>query len=156
MDSPIILYEMFQHAIEQGQKEVECMICQGCQHGLLKMDLKADISAIQLVGPQTSREEFKALYYEVCKLQGLPGSPMGARMDRGTHCRGGVLPRRLPGAEGGEPPQMMKEPNLTDVQPPRNKMLRRGRRDTSAERGLTEVREAHWRAWLPWPPWRKR
>ena len=26
----IILYKMFQHAMEQGQKKVECMICQGC------------------------------------------------------------------------------------------------------------------------------
>ena len=28
--SPIILHEMFQHATEQGQKEAECMIHQGC------------------------------------------------------------------------------------------------------------------------------
>ena len=26
----ILLHEMFWHALEQGQKEVECMICQGC------------------------------------------------------------------------------------------------------------------------------
>ena len=32
-DSPhclVILHEMFQHALEQGQKEPECMIHQGC------------------------------------------------------------------------------------------------------------------------------
>ena len=80
VDSPhhlIILHEMFQHASEQGQKEAECMIHQGCQHGLLKLDPKADISAIQLLGPQTSREEFKSLYYEVYKLWRLAGSPSG-------------------------------------------------------------------------------
>ena len=40
----------------------------------------------------------------------------------------------------------MEEPGPTDIQPLRSKTPRRGRRDTSAERGLTEAREAHWRA----------
>ena len=74
---PVILHEMFQHAAEQGQKEAECMIHHGHQHSLPKLDQKADVSAIQLVGPQTSREGFKALYYEMYKLQRLPGSPLG-------------------------------------------------------------------------------
>ena len=74
---PIILHEMFQHAAEQGWKEAECMICQGCQCGLLNLDLKVDVPAVQLVGPQTSKEEFRALYYEVYKLWRLPGSPLG-------------------------------------------------------------------------------
>ena len=33
VDSPnhlVILHKMFQHALELGQKEAECMICQGC------------------------------------------------------------------------------------------------------------------------------
>ena len=80
VDSPhclIILHEMYQHALEQGWKEVECMICWGCWHCLSKLDPKADVSAIQLVGPHTSREEFKSLYYEVYKLQRLLGSPPG-------------------------------------------------------------------------------
>ena len=79
-DSPhhlVILHEMSQHALEQGQKEAECMICRGCQHGLPKLDPKVDISTIQLVGSQTSREEFESLYYEVYKLQRLLGSPPG-------------------------------------------------------------------------------
>ena len=76
---PIILHEMFQHTTEQGWKKVECMICWGHQHSLLKLDRKADISAIQLVGPQTSKEEFRALYYKVYKLRRLPGSPLGER-----------------------------------------------------------------------------
>ena len=36
---------------------------------------KTDVSAVKLVGPQTSKEEFRALYYEVYKLRRLPGSP---------------------------------------------------------------------------------
>ena len=53
------------------------MVHQGHQHGLPKLDPETDVSTIQLVGPQTSREEIKSLYYEVYKLQRLPGSPLG-------------------------------------------------------------------------------
>ena len=80
VDSPhchIMLHEMFQHAMEKGWKEAECMIHWGCQHGLPKLDPKTDISAIQLVGPETSKEEFRALHYEVYKFRRLPGSPLG-------------------------------------------------------------------------------
>ena len=77
-DSPhclVMLQEMFQHALEQGQKEAEHMVCQGQHHGLLKLDPEVDISAIQLVGPQTSRKEIESLHYKVYKLQWLLGSP---------------------------------------------------------------------------------
>ena len=67
---------MFLYAAEQGQKEVEQMICQGHQHGLLKLDPQVDVSAVQLVGPQTSKEKFRDLYYQVYKLRRLPGSPL--------------------------------------------------------------------------------
>ena len=33
-----------------------------------------------------------------------------------------------------------------DIQPPRSKTPRRGRRDTSAERDFAKEREDHWRA----------
>ena len=136
--SPIILHEMFQHATEQGQKEAECMLCWGCQHGLPKVE----VSTIQLVGPQTSKEEFRALYYEVYKLRRLQGSPWGEpEQIEGTHCRDSVLPRRLPGAEGGW--TIMEEPGPTDIWPLRSKIPKRVRRDTSTERGLAKVREAH-------------
>ena len=138
----VIRCEMFEHVLEQGQKEAECMICWGYQHSLPKLDPKADISAIQLVGPHTSREEFKSLYYEVYKLQRLLGSPQRAR----TCGRSGVLPRRLPGAGGGEMPKTKGEPNPTDVWPPSSRAPRRGRRDASMERRFTEVREAHQKA----------
>ena len=101
-EGPITLYEMFLHAAEQGQKEVECMICCGHWHGLPKLDLKADVSAIQLVGPQTNKEEFRVLYYEVYKLRRLPGSPLG-ELEQIEELTAEIvsLPRRPPGVEGG-------------------------------------------------------
>ena len=124
---PIIMHEMFQHAMEQGQKEVECMIQQGCQHGLPKLDPKADASAIWLVGPQTSREEFKSLYYEVYKLWRLPGSPPGELewIEELVTEMVSSLENCL-GWKGGKPPQTMEEPDPIDIQPPRNKTPRRG------------------------------
>ena len=73
----VILHEMFLYAMEQGWKEAEWMICQGHWHGLPKLDPQADISAVWLVGPQTSKEEFRDLYYQVYKLRRLPGSRHG-------------------------------------------------------------------------------
>ena len=72
----IILHEMFLYAAQQGQKEAEWMICWGCWHSHPKLDLQADVSAVQLVGPQTSKEEFRDLYYQVYKLRRLPESPL--------------------------------------------------------------------------------
>ena len=51
------------------------MVCRGCQHKLPKLYAEADVPAVQLVGPQTSRKEIKSLHYEVYKLWRLPGSP---------------------------------------------------------------------------------
>ena len=48
---PVVLHKMFQYAAEQGWKEVEWMICQGCQHSLPRLDPKVYVSAVQLVGP---------------------------------------------------------------------------------------------------------
>ena len=50
------------------------MIFQGSQHGLPHLDLQEDVSAIQSVGPCTSREEIRDLYYQVYKLRRLPRS----------------------------------------------------------------------------------
>ena len=46
----------------------------------------------------------------------------------------------------GQPPGDLEEHGLADAQPSRSKTPQRRRRGTSAERDLTEVREAHWRA----------
>ena len=77
-DSPYhlaMMYEMFRHATDEGQKEAEQTVCQGCQEGLPKLDPEADLSAVQLVGPKTTKEEILPLYQEVYKQQRLPGSP---------------------------------------------------------------------------------
>ena len=144
VDSPhhlIILHEMFQHASEQGQKEAECMIHQGCQHGLLKLDPKVDISAVQLVGPQTSREESKPYTMRYTNSGGYQGPPREPELVAEVVSS---LEDHL-GWKGGEMPQTTGEPNATDVQPPRSRIPRRGR-DASTERSLAEVREAHWKA----------
>ena len=144
MDSPfhlVMLHEMLQHASEQGQKEVEHMVCWGCQHKLPKLDPEADVSTVQLVGPQTSRKEIESLYYEVYKLQRLPGSP-----PRDPELMAEVVSslEDHQEQEWRETPHTSGEPNSTDVWPPRSRTPQR--RDTSRERSLTEVREAHHRA----------
>ena len=77
-DSPYhlaMMYKMFRHAADEGQKEAENTVCQGLWEGLPKLDPEADLSAIQLVGPKTTKEEILSLYLEVHKQQMLPGSP---------------------------------------------------------------------------------
>ena len=73
----MVLYKMFYHATDQGQKEAEQMVCQGHQKELQKLDPEADFSAIQLVSPHTSKEELQSLYLKVYKWWRLPGLPPG-------------------------------------------------------------------------------
>ena len=42
-----------------------------------QLNPEAGIPAVELVGPETSREELLELYLEVYKLHRLPGSPLG-------------------------------------------------------------------------------
>ena len=77
-DSPhrlTILHEMFLHATSEGWKEVEWYVCQGVWWQMPQLNPEADISAIQLVQPETSQEELLDIYLEVYKLCRLPGSP---------------------------------------------------------------------------------
>ena len=79
-DSPhclTILHEMFLHAASEGWKEVERYICQGIWQQMPQLNPEADISAVQLVQPETSREELLDIYLEVYKLHRLPGSLPG-------------------------------------------------------------------------------
>ena len=70
-----ILQRMFVHAAESGQKEAERLICHSHWHGLPRLDPKVDVSAVQLVGYQTSREEIGDLFHQVYMLKRLPGHP---------------------------------------------------------------------------------
>ena len=112
-DSPhclVMLHKMFQNASEQGQKEADHMVFWGCQHGLPKLDPEVDISAIQLVGPQTSRKEIESLCYKVYKLRRLPGSP-----PRETELEVVSSLEDCQGQEWREMPQTLGEPKSTGV-----------------------------------------
>ena len=77
-DSPhclVILHEMFWHAAIEGQKEAERTICQGHWLYMPQLDPEAGAPAIQLVGPEITKEELMEIYLEVYKLHRLPGSP---------------------------------------------------------------------------------
>ena len=137
---------MFLQAAHSGRKEAECMICWGHQHGLLHLDPQADISAVQAVGPSTSREEIRDLYYQVYKLWRLPGSPLcGQEWTEELISDVVSSLKDCLRQKGGQPSRGLGESKPADAQPPQSKTQRR-RRDTSAKRDLTEVREAHWRA----------
>ena len=78
-DSPhrlAILHEVFLHATFKGQKEVERVIHQGCQHHMPQLNPEA-VPTIQLVWPETSQEELLDIYLEVYKLHRPPGSRPG-------------------------------------------------------------------------------
>ena len=79
-DSPhhlVILHEMFWHAAMEGQKEAERTICLGCWPHMPRLNLEVGTPAIQLVVPDTTKEELMEIYLEVYKLHRLPGSPPG-------------------------------------------------------------------------------
>ena len=123
------------------------MICWDCQHGLPHLDLQVDVSAVQAVGPQTSREEIRDLYYQVYKLRRLPGSPP-CEPEQMAELVGDMMSslKNCLRWKGGQPPREPEESELVDAQPSQSNTPRRRRRDTSTERDLTKGREAHQRA----------
>ena len=154
---PIILHGMFQHAVEQGQKELECMICWGHWHGLPKLDPQVEVSAIQLVWPQTNEEDIRALYYVAYQLRRLPGSlhwGLGQMKEMTTEIMSS-LEDHLKQKEG-KSLQRIEEPGLADIWPPRSKTPRRGG-GTLLLRG-TSLRwgKPTGGPWTLQPPWRKK
>ena len=119
------------------------MVHQGHQQGLLKLNPEADISAIQLVGLQTTKEEIQSLYLEVYKQQRLPGSP-----PREPELMEEVVSsfKDHQGQKEEEASGATARPRLTDVQPLRSRTPGRGRREASVERSLAKVREADQKA----------
>ena len=71
----VILHEMFLHAAERGQKEVECMVCQGHWGSMYDSDSKVDQSAMELVGYHTSQKEIRDIYQSIYLLWRAPGLP---------------------------------------------------------------------------------
>ena len=71
---------------------------------------------------------------------------MGAGMNGETGHHNSVLPERPPEAERGQTTTRFAGAWSGRHPAPRSKSPRRGRRDTSTERDLAKVREAHWKA----------
>ena len=71
----VVLHKMFLHATEPGQKEVECMFCQGHQGSIYEPDPGADQSAMELVGYHTSWREMRDIYHSIYLLKRSPGFP---------------------------------------------------------------------------------
>ena len=137
------------------------MVCWGCQKELPKLDPEADLSAIQLVSPHTSKEELQSLYLKVYKQWRLPGLPPGEPelmeevVSSFDDCQGQKQRRA---------PETVAQYWLMDIQPPRNHTPERERRESLVERSLANVRKAHQKAlamavaleeeieWLSCPP----
>ena len=140
-DSPhqlVMLYEMFRHAADEGQKEAEQMVCQGCQQGLPKLDPEADLSSIQLISPKTTKEEILSLYLKVYKQQRLPGSLPGEPE---------LTKEVVSSFKGCQGQKEERTPSVTvrarsiDTQPSKSRVP--GKRKTSKEKSLAPLREAH-------------
>ena len=145
-DSPhhlAMMHEMLQHAAAKGWKEAEWIVCRGCWQKLPLLDLEVGIPTIQLVGTETSEKELQELYLEVYKLHRLPGSPPGEPVlleevvSSLKDCQG----QRGERTSADTPRSQMADP-----QPLRSGASRKGKRDSSVERSLATVCEAHQKA----------
>ena len=105
-----------------------------------QLNLEAGIPAIQLVGPETSEKELQELYLEVYKLNRLPGSPLGEPallkevLSSLKDCQGW--------REEGTSATTVRSQSA-DPQPSRSGASQKGSRDSSVERSLATVCEAH-------------
>ena len=143
-DSPhhlIILHEMFLHATSEGQKEAEQVVCWGHQQHMPQLDPEAGIPAIQLVHPETDREQLLELYLEVYKLHRLPSSPPGelAILEEISS----VLPCHPPEEKGT--PSTQRPPSPKGFHSPQNRPSLWEWED-SIDRSLARVCKAHRKA----------
>ena len=76
----VVLHKMFLHAAGWGQKEAECMFHWGCWGSVPKPDPRADQSAMELVGYQTSRREMRDIYHSHVPLKEVPWVPLLQRV----------------------------------------------------------------------------
>ena len=104
-----------------------------------------DISAVQMVGYQSTREEIWDLYHQVYKLRRLPGTLLCGpeqvcklMRDVMSSLKNCLWQRE------GEQPRGHEEPEPTDNCLSQDRASQRMRWDTSAKRELAEAREAHW------------
>ena len=78
----VVLHEMFLHAVEQGQKEAECMFCLGHQGSIYEPDPGVDQSAMEFVGYHTSWKEMRDIYHSVYLLKRSPRFPSCGEQQR--------------------------------------------------------------------------
>ena len=74
-DSPhrlTILHEMFLQAASEGWKEVEWYVCRGIWWQMPQLNPEVDISTVQLVQPETSREELLDTFWRSTSCAGYP------------------------------------------------------------------------------------
>ena len=64
-----LLQRMFLHVEAMGQREYNCAICLGRWEPSVEQDMKAEPSAIELVSPDSTREEIAEIYHDVYQLQ---------------------------------------------------------------------------------------
>ena len=77
-----LLQRMFVHAEALGQMEYDHAICQGRWQPSAKQDMKAAPSAVEVISPDSTREEISQIYHDVYQLQRLPGkSPCDEEME---------------------------------------------------------------------------
>ena len=100
------------------------MVHGGHQQGLPKLDLEADLSAIQLVSPKTTKEEIISLYLKVYKQQRLLGSLQREPELMRRWCPPSKAPK---GRRKRGHPVSLQGPDLSTPSPQRAEFLGRGR-----------------------------
>ena len=71
----VILHEMFLHATKRGQKEAECMFCQGHHGSMCDPNSKGGQPTIELAGYHMSWKEIRDIYQSVYLLWRAPSLP---------------------------------------------------------------------------------
>ena len=108
-----------------------------------QLNSEVGIPAIQLMGPEMTKEELLELYLEVYKLHRLPGSPPGEP----------AIPEEVLSSlpdhqecEEEKAPAAAVQPHPEGPHSSRSGIPNRGRKDDSVERSLAMVCEAHQKA----------
>ena len=137
----MILHEMFLHAASEGQKEAEWVVCWGHWWHMPQLDPEVGIPTIQLVHPETGREEFLDLYLEVYKLHRLPGSSPG-ELTILQEVSSAIL---CCSREEEKTPDAQRQPSPKDFHLPQSRQPHQ-ERESSLDRSLARVHKAHWKA----------
>ena len=108
-----------------------------------QLNPEVGVPSVQLVGPETTKEELLELYLEVYKLHRLPGCPPGELA---------ILEEMLSSLpdhqrhEEEKAPAAMARPQPEGPHSSRSSASHKGREDNSVERSLAMVHEAHQKA----------